>query len=221
MTLPENLRVSPLLRGAAPDTLRQLAAQAASRTLPRTAALWRSGDPVVCAFILLRGEVRLTRPQAGGRSLTRPVSGAGEVLGLRDVLGAAGTFAEDAVGSAPHTDLLALPGAALRELIRRDPALAGEALAGEALTLLAEQTRSAEARLDLLSAPVPVRLIGYLLERGPHALPTNSALAAQLGTVPELVSRHLGDLYRQGLIGLRRREIVTLDEPGLRRRLPG
>ncbi|WP_162393769.1 Crp/Fnr family transcriptional regulator [Deinococcus kurensis] len=176
MTLPENLRVSPLLRGAAPDTLRQLAAQAASRTLPRTAALWRSGDPVVCAFILLRGEVRLTRPQAGGRSLTRPVSGAGEVLGLRDVLGAAGTFAEDAVGSAPHTDLLALPGAALRELIRRDPALADAAL-----TLLAEQ----------------------------------------LGTVPELVSRHLGDLYRQGLIGLRRREIVTLDEPGLRRRLPG
>lgn len=216
MTLPENLRVSPLLRGAAPDTLRQLAAQAASRTLPRTAALWRSGDPVVCAFILLGGEVRLTRPQAGGRSLTRPVSGAGEVLGLRDVLGAASTFAEDAVGSAPHTDLLALPGAALRELIRRDPALAGEAL-----TLLAEQTRSAEARLDLLSAPVPVRLIGYLLERGPHALPTNSALAEQLGTVPELVSRHLGDLYRQGLIGLRRREIVTLDEPGLRRRLPG
>ncbi|ALW90126.1 Crp/Fnr family transcriptional regulator [Deinococcus actinosclerus] len=216
MTLPENLRVSPLLRGAAPDTLRQLAAQAASRTLPRTAALWRSGDPVVCAFILLRGEVRLTRPQAGGRSLTRPVSGAGEVLGLRDVLGAADTFAEDAVVSAPHTDLLALPGAALRELVRRDPALAGAAL-----TLLAEQTRSAEARLDLLSAPVPVRLIGYLLERGPHALPTNSALAAQLGTVPELVSRHLGDLYPQGMIGLRRREIVTLDEAGLRRRLPG
>ncbi|GGL01705.1 Crp/Fnr family transcriptional regulator [Deinococcus radiotolerans] len=216
MTTLDSLRSAPLLRCAAPGTLAQLAAQATPWPLPRGGALWRCGAPVSAAFLLLSGEVRLTRPQPGGRSLSWPVRRAGELLGLRDVLGTAGTFAEDAVGSADHCDLLTLPSPLLRQLILRDPALTGAAL-----TLLADQTRSAEARLDLLSAPVHARLITYLLERGPHVLPTNSALAGQLGTVPELVSRHLGDLYRQGLIGLRRREIVTLDEAGLRRRLPG
>lgn len=214
MISPDDLRVSPLLSGAAPETLRQLAAHAAPRVLARGETLWRAGDPVGGAFILLGGEVRLTRAQASGRSLTRVVRTPGEVLGLRDVLGAPATFCEDALGGAPSR-LVALPGTTLRASMR-DPAVSGAALA-----LLAAQTRDAEARLDLLSAPVAARLVTYLLERGPHVLPTNSALAEQLGTVPELVSRHLGDLYRQGLIGLRRREVVTLDEPQLRRHLPG
>ncbi|GGS00221.1 Crp/Fnr family transcriptional regulator [Deinococcus sedimenti] len=216
MILPDALRVSPLLRHAAPGTLAQLAALAAPVDLRRGTFLWHCGDPVSTAFILLQGEVHLTRPQAGGRSLSVPVNAAGHLLGLRDVLGQAATFAEDAVGSAPRSQLLALPGASLRQWTLRDPRLADSAL-----TLLAAQTRSAEARLDLLSTPVHARLIGYLLARGPHVLPTNSALAAQLGTVPELVSRHLGDLYRQGLITLRRREVVALEEAQLRRRLPG
>jgi len=56
------------------------------------------------------------------------------------------------------------------------------------------------------------RLCEFLLEKlsqegqGFH-LPTNPELAALLGTVPEAVSRNLGQLYRQGLIQLKGRRV--------------
>jgi len=58
------------------------------------------------------------------------------------------------------------------------------------------------------------RLAEYLLEtlategQG-FLLPTNSELAALLGTVPEAVSRNLGELYRQGLIRLQGRRVYV------------
>ena len=51
----------------------------------------------------------------------------------------------------------------------------------------------------------------------PHALPTNSELAALLGTVPELISRKLGEFYRLGLIELERRQVRVLDRAELER----
>jgi CRP/FNR family transcriptional regulator, dissimilatory nitrate respiration regulator len=54
------------------------------------------------------------------------------------------------------------------------------------------------------------RLATYLLEhQSPNGflLPSNSELASLLGTVPELISRKLGEFYRQGWIRLERRRV--------------
>ena len=67
------------------------------------------------------------------------------------------------------------------------------------------------------------RLGAYLLEHdrpAGQALPTNSALAALLGTVPELVSRKLGEFYRQGWIRLERRRLWVVRPEALRRLQP-
>ncbi len=62
------------------------------------------------------------------------------------------------------------------------------------------------------------RLCEFLLERlreegQGFRLPTNPELAALLGTVPEAVSRNLGELYRRGLIRLSGRR-VEVPDPG-------
>jgi CRP/FNR family transcriptional regulator len=61
-------------------------------------------------------------------------------------------------------------------------------------------------------------LAEFLLERleaegQGFRLPTNPELGALLGTVPEAVSRNLGELYRRGLIRLLGRR-VEVPDPG-------
>jgi CRP-like cAMP-binding protein len=63
------------------------------------------------------------------------------------------------------------------------------------------------------------RLARYLAERSRAGLPVelepNAAIAAQLGTVVELVSRNLARLHQTGVIRLERRSVVWVDEPAL------
>jgi CRP/FNR family transcriptional regulator len=47
-------------------------------------------------------------------------------------------------------------------------------------------------------------------------LPPNSLLAAELGTVPELVSRKLGEFYRLGLIQIVKRRVWIVDLQALK-----
>jgi CRP-like cAMP-binding protein len=64
------------------------------------------------------------------------------------------------------------------------------------------------------------RLARYLLARGeaelPFELETNAAIAAQLGTVPELVSRNLSRLQQSGVLTLSQRRVTQIDEAALR-----
>ncbi len=64
------------------------------------------------------------------------------------------------------------------------------------------------------------RLAEYLLSRAHNELPftleTNAAIAAQLGTVPELVSRNLSRLHQSGAVRLSSRVIAEVNEAALR-----
>ncbi|HRQ10247.1 MAG TPA: Crp/Fnr family transcriptional regulator, partial [Trueperaceae bacterium] len=59
------------------------------------------------------------------------------------------------------------------------------------------------------------RLARYLLEVAqsgvPFVLDTNGVIAAQLGTVPELVSRNLSRLHAGGIVELQGRKVTGLD----------
>jgi CRP-like cAMP-binding protein len=96
------------------------------------------------------------------------------------------------------------------------------ALAEAVLTHFARRHADLLARMeDLLFSDLNAWLAAHLLDQTPpgdcYALPTNSDLAALLGTVPELVSRKLGEFYRQNYIGMHRRSVWILDEWALRR----
>lgn len=63
------------------------------------------------------------------------------------------------------------------------------------------------------------RLALHLLEqsgRVPFRLGTNAEIAAEVGTVPELISRNLARLHQSGAVTLAQRQIVKLDEGLLR-----
>lgn len=63
------------------------------------------------------------------------------------------------------------------------------------------------------------RLASYLLQQAeqgvPFQLDTNGAIAAQLGTVPELVSRNLSRLHAGGVITLNGRDVMSLEHDQL------
>ena len=61
------------------------------------------------------------------------------------------------------------------------------------------------------------RLAGLLLGKGKTLNTTHQALADELGSVREIVSRLLKDLAEQGLVELGREQIIVLDPAGLRR----
>lgn len=64
------------------------------------------------------------------------------------------------------------------------------------------------------------RLSGYLLERSEAGLPfkmeTNGSIAAQIGTVPELVSRNLARLHQSDVIQIVDRNVKHIQEEVLR-----
>jgi CRP/FNR family transcriptional regulator len=61
------------------------------------------------------------------------------------------------------------------------------------------------------------RLAQYLLERGPRLMTTHQAIADELGTVREVVSRRLKQLEGRDLVRLERGQIEVMDEAGMRR----
>jgi CRP/FNR family transcriptional regulator, dissimilatory nitrate respiration regulator len=94
------------------------------------------------------------------------------------------------------------------------------ALSASAIRFLARRQLGLTRRLEqLFFTELGSRLGAYLLEYASNdgfALPTNSELASLIGTVPELVSRKLGEFYRLGWIRLERRRVWVVDSRALR-----
>jgi len=210
------LRLSAAFQVARESDVLDLAALARFRALPRGEVVFSQGEPASSLYLVETGLLKVSRLSASGRELTLMLGGP------RQLVAGVSAFVEGATHSAGCVALedsvvLVLEATAVRHLTYRSPALA-EAV----LTSFARRHAELLARLeDLLFTDLNARLAAYLLDRTPsqgcHPLPTNSELAALLGTVPELVSRKLGEFYRQHYIGLHRRSVRILDEEALRR----
>lgn len=211
------LALTPLFQDAGRDTLEALARHARFATFERGDGVFCAGDPADVLYIVAVGSVRVFRTQRGGREFTLGVDGPRHVLELASVLGGDHRHAAYAQALVTPTTVLTLPADRLRHAILHTPALAGAVIAH-----LARRETEGQRRLEaLVFSGVGARLAAYLLEQpAPHALPTNSDLAALLGTVPEIVSRKLGEFYRLGWIDLHRR-CVTVVTPAELQRLAG
>lgn len=222
-TPPDSIRAlellsrSPVFGGASPADLGPLAALGRFRTLRRGDLLFQAGDVLDTLFLVSSGSVRVYRVVRGGtRELTLHVEGPRQLVAGVGVFGGSDPAPAHAVALQTPTEVLCLPAAAVREQVFGTPALAAAVIAA-----LARRQAELLARLEgLVFSELGERLAAYLLEHAahePHALPTNSDLAALLGTVPELVSRKLGEFYRLGLIELERRRVRVLDRSELER----
>ncbi|WP_034384594.1 Crp/Fnr family transcriptional regulator [Deinococcus sp. YIM 77859] len=211
---------APVFQGASSADLRPLAALGVFRVLRRGEHLFRMGDPLETLFVVSSGSVRVYRLARGGtRELTLHVEGPRQLVAGLAAFQSQAMAPASAVALQTPTEVLCLPAAAVRERVFGTPALAGAVIA-----YFARRQAELLARMEgLVFSELGERLAAYLLEHaatGPYALPTNSELAALLGTVPELISRKLGEFYRLNLIHLERRT-VRLSDPAELARLAG
>lgn len=218
MPIPDALSLlarTPMFQGADQDTLAQLADHAQVMTFGKGDPIFRAGDPASTLFTVAVGSVRVYRVGRGGREFTLGIDSSRQVLEPASVLGGETRHAAHAQALATPTLLVTLPADLVRHAVRHTPTLAGAVIAHLARRDAEHQRRMA----TLVFSGVGERLAAYLLEHAhaPHALPTNSDLAALLGTVPEIISRRLGDFYRLGWIDLTRRTVTVTNTRELQR----
>jgi CRP/FNR family transcriptional regulator len=171
------------------------------------------GDGCTALPLLAAGSVRVFKPLATGRALPLYKLGPGElcVVSISCLLGdvvypAAARAAGEVIGAA-------LPKALFRTLVDEDPAFRHEVFgvfAARFCSLMSLIEEMAMTRLD-------ERLADLLVSRGPVILATHQALADELGTAREVVSRILEHFEDNGLVRLRRARVDVVDPQHLAR----
>lgn len=172
------------------------------------------GEPCEAAFFVLEGAVRVFRDAPSGRQqiLTKIVPG--QPFNLVPALRSHGTN-HASVQAIERSRLLRIGGAELLGLVKRYPDL-GLALLGDLADKLDHLTNLVET---IALRSVRGRLARFLLDHAESGqVPrrwTLDDIAAQLGTVRDMVGRALRGLSDASLIDLNRERIVLLDRPGL------
>jgi CRP/FNR family transcriptional regulator, dissimilatory nitrate respiration regulator len=208
---------NPLFRELEDSDLELLLQAGRLLEVEKGTTIFLKGDEVEVLHLVLRGLVKVYRPEAaGGRQLVVRLEGVGRVVEVGALFADAPHYLFSAEALEP-TQFLAIPAEVFLQLLERKPKAARAII-----RYLVRQQNHLLGLLDrMVFQAIEARLAGYLLEQlelhgQGFQLPSNPELAAILGSVPEPVSRKLGQLYRQGFIDLKRRQVWILNLEGLR-----
>lgn len=200
-------RAFPFLAQLSEAGRRELSQLSAVAAAPGRQVL-RRGAPAGGAYLVTRGVLRVFYIHERGRESTlyRVEPGGTCILAL------ASTFEETPypawVAAGPEgADVVRIEPARLHRLVEREGPFRTFVL-GALTSRIVELMRSLE---DAKTSSVEARLLGYLeahVDAGGSLAITQAALASELGTVREVVSRHLRALARRGLVRTARGKIV-------------
>lgn len=211
------LRKIYLFSGLSDHDLETLARLAINRQFSRDSAIFWEGREAQGFFILLTGQVKLTKTSPDGKEYILRIVNPGETFGEAAVLAEAG-FPATAI-ALEDCQTLYFPKADFLSLLTSSPTLARNMLATMS-RLLFHLTKQLE---DLSLKEVLSRLARYLLDRCQEThgriadnlsfdLPiTKTHLAAYLGTISETLSRTLGRLKSMGAITEDKGRITIID----------
>lgn len=217
MGFPEDIASIPLFKGLPAEEIEQIASISSERSCRRGTSIFMEGDEGDGFYVVLSGRVKIFKLSAEGKEQTLHIFGAGEPFG--EVALFSGKRFPANAEAMEEGRILFFPREAFAGLIRENPSVAMNLLA-----LLSVRLRKFTALIEDLSLKeVPGRLSAYLLylsRRRDGALDldldvTRTQLASLLGTIPETLSRILGRMSRQGLVGTDGRRIRILDRRGL------
>lgn len=203
---PELLALYPAL-AALPALLPKLVPMQA----PAGTRLFRENDACQGFPLVLSGEVRVSRGSASGRELELYRVTPGEMC----LVSSAGLFADQpltARGVTTCDTTLCLLSPPDFQTALADPAFRGYVL-GLFAARMADLTGLIEA---IAFQKLDSRLASALLGHGHTLKTTHQALADELGTVREIVTRLLHRFERDGLVELSRESITIKDSAGLR-----
>ena len=212
------MKASPLFSALKPGALDFVLRRGSLRRCPAGETVVQAGEPADCFFLIISGRVKVFRISARGGEQVLHAFGPGETFG-EAAMWAGGRYPAYAEAVTPAA-LFALSRRALRDAFAADPELAIGMMAGLSQKLR-EFVRLIE---DLTLREVPARLAGALLDETRRAgaprfrmRQSKAELAAQLGTIPETLSRALRKLKGAGLIAVRGPEITALKPAELRK----
>ena len=210
----------PLFADLSEHELRALANRSASRHVDAGEQIFVEGDACQGFFIVESGEVKIYKTAPSGREQVLTIERAGDTVAELPVFDG-GPYPASAV-AVTDGSLLFVSKRDFRALVLENPEVGLKVLRMVGLRLrrlvgLIEELSFTTVRGRL--AMLLVRLVqteGEATARGHEVtLPPNQELAAQIGTVRELVSRNLGRLQAEGLIRLDGKRLVVFDVEAL------
>ena len=215
------LKAAPLFAALDDAELISLAARCAIRSYSPGEILFSEGEPCTGMYIVVAGRVRIFKTSLNGREHVLTVEGPGASVAELPVFDG-GSY--PASGSAlEKTEALFVSRADLRAICLEHPEVSLKLL-----QVVGARLRRLVGIIEELSfTTVRHRLISWLLRQAKaEGRPTergivfflnasHQELAAQIGTVRELVSRNLARLQAQSFIEMNGREITILDLDGL------
>ena len=212
----EILKSVPLFSALDENELKPLAACAGLRSYETGELLFSEGEPCKGLFIVVSGSVRIFKTSPNGREQVLTLDGPGSSVAELPVFDGGPYPASGA--ATQRSALLFISRADFRNICLEHPHLALKVL-----QVVGARLRRLVGIIEELSfTTVRHRLISWLLRQaqsqGTKGFPltiSHQELAAQIGTVRELVSRNIARLQAQGLIEINGREVKILDLEGL------
>ncbi len=200
---PALAQVQPSLTGPHPPAL--------PMTVPAGTVLFTENTPCQGFPLVLDGEIKVSRSSGDGRSLELYRVVPGELCLVSSAcLFRTQPLSAHGVTTRASTLLLIPPDVFTRWL--ETPAFRNEVLG-----LFAERMADLTALIDAVAFQrLDQRLAAALLGRGPNLALTHQALADELGTVREIVSRLLRRFEREGWVSLSRERIHICNSAALR-----
>lgn len=215
LSIPTLLRQVPIFSSLSEPEFEFLTARVAQRKFAAGELIFAEGEPCSGLFVVELGNVRIFKSSAGGREQVLSIDGPGESIAELPVFDG-GSYPASAEAITPTT-LLFFSKQDFQTLCRQHPDVALKVLrvVGGRLRRLVgiiEELSFTTVRHRL--AAMLVRLAKSSGSKSGSALTfilpmNNNELAAQIGTVRELVSRNLSRLQAEGLIEIDGRNIVV------------
>jgi CRP/FNR family transcriptional regulator len=184
--------------------------------------LFQEGDAGTGFFVIQTGRIKVFKLSPEGREQILHVFGSGDHFA--EVPALDGQCFPAAAAALEPTTVLFFPRQPFLHLLEQQPALAINLLRS-----FARHLRQLSHLVDTLALrEVPARLAAYVLRLAEGQAATTvvldlpkTQLAAQLGTIPETLSRVFGKLTREGLMALDGNQVTILDRRGLQRLAQG
>ncbi|MGE0600693.1 MAG: Crp/Fnr family transcriptional regulator [Dehalococcoidia bacterium] len=214
--LQDRLATFSLFRGLDGETLALLTGESRRRDYTMGEVVFMEGEPAEGLYVLESGWVRAVKTSEQGREQVLQFVGPGEAFNTVAIF-TSGLSPATAVALEPSTAWV-VPRDTILRLLRERPEFAERVLENMAERMLHLVSLVADLSLRTVSERL-ADLILAQAEGGVLNRPkwfTVAELAARLGTVPDVVQRALGKFQSDGLVDVSRREILVLDETGLR-----
>jgi len=217
------LRKTPLFANLTETEMHALAARTARKQFIKDEQLFAEGDPCTGLYLVAAGKIRIFKLSPSGREQILAVEGPGSSFAELPVFDGGNYPA--AAAAVEDTEVLFVSRKDFQNFCREHPDVALKVIA-----VVGSRLRRLVGIIEELSfTTVRQRLIALILRlaqaggvRSSEGIrieltKSHQDLAAELGTVRELVSRNLSRLEAEGFLDVEGRKIVVKDLPGLRR----